>query len=120
FTFKRLFTLNQGAEPDFTSIARVEAPEPPRVVFHLRAPFPSFLTSLTSLWGAGIVSPTTVKKHMLKESASDFGQKWLYDHDAGSGPWMVTKWTHNQSIVLDPFPGYRRGWSGQHVGRVVI
>lgn len=120
FTFDRLLTLNQNAVADFVEIGRVDAPEPLTVVFHLKTPFPSFFSSLSTLWGIGIVSPTTVKKHMLKATAADFGQKWLDEHDAGSGPWMITKWTHGQNIVLDPFPGYWRGWSGQHVGRVVI
>jgi peptide/nickel transport system substrate-binding protein len=116
FTFQRLFKLQTGAFADYTSIDRVDAPDPLTVVFHLKAPFPSFLTSLTSLWGPGIVSPKTVLAHQVK---GDLGQKWLMDHDAGSGPWMVNKWVHGQKITLDPFPGYYKGWSGQHVGQVV-
>ncbi len=27
---------------------------------------------------------------------------------------------HNQKIVLDPYPGYWKGWSGNHVGEVVL
>ncbi len=118
FTFDRLLTLNQNAVADFIEIGKVDAPEPMTVVFHLKTPFPSFFTSLTSLWGTGIVSPTAVKKHATK--GDPWATKWLNEHDAGSGPWMVTKWTHNQSVVLDPYPGYWRGWKGQHVGRVVI
>jgi peptide/nickel transport system substrate-binding protein len=117
FTFQRLLTIKQGAWLDFASIARVDAPAPLTVVFRLKSPFPSFHTSLTSLWGPGIVSPKTVLAHQVK---GDLGQKWLYDHDAGSGPWMVKDWVHNQRIVLEPFPGYWRGWSSRHVGEVVI
>ena len=117
FTFNRLFKLQQGAVADFAEIGSVDAPDALTVVFHLKTAFPSFLTSLTSLWGPGIVSPKTVLAHQVK---GDLGQKWLYDHDAGSGPWMVTKWQHGQQIVLDPFPGYWRGWAGRHLGRVVM
>ena len=60
FTFNRLFKLNQGAVGDFAAIDQVDAPDPLTVVFHLKTPFPSFLTSLTTLWGPGIVSPKTV------------------------------------------------------------
>ena len=116
FTFNRLFKLNQGAVGDFAAISSVDAPNPLTVVFHLKAPFPSFLTSLTSLWGPGIVSPKTVMAHQVK---GDLGQKWLYEHDAGSGPWMIKQWTHNQRVDLLPFPGYWRGWSGSHVGEVI-
>ncbi len=116
FTFQRLFKLDQGAVGDYSSIERVDAPNPTTVVFHLKAPFPSFLTSLTSLWGPGVVSPKSVLAHQVK---GDLGQKWLQDHDAGSGPWMVKQWTHGQRVDLVPFAGYWRGWSGQHVGEVV-
>jgi peptide/nickel transport system substrate-binding protein len=71
---------------------------------------------LTTLWGPDIVSPTTIKAHEVNH---DLGAKWLRDHDAGSGPWMISQWVHNQQIVLNPFPGYWRGWSGAHVGQVV-
>jgi peptide/nickel transport system substrate-binding protein len=109
-----LFKLQQGAVADFAEIGSVDGPNALTVVFHLKTAFPSFLTSL---WGPGIASPKTVPAHQVK---GDLGQKWPYDHDAGSGPWMVTKWQHGQQIVLDPFPGYWRGWAGRHVGRVVM
>lgn len=117
FTFKRLLKIQLGAWLDFASIDHVDAPDPLTVIFHLKSPFPSFLNSLTSVWGPGVVSPKTVLAHQVN---GDLGQKWLYEHDAGSGPWMVKQWIHNQRIVLDPFPGYWRGWSGRHVGEVVI
>ena len=118
FTWDRLFKINQGAASDWiTFVQRVEAPNPSTVVFHLKTPFSSFLSSLSSIWGTGIVSPKTVLAHQVK---GDMGQKWLYDHDAGSGPWVLKQWVHNQKIVLDPFPGYWRGWSGNHIGRVIV
>ena len=117
FTFNRLLKINQGGVSDFVPIQKVDAPSATTVVFHLKASFPSFLTSLTSLWGPGIVSPKTVLQHSVK---NDLGQKWLYDHDAGSGPWTIARWAHGQQIVLAPFPGYYKGWSGPHVGEVVV
>ncbi|MDB5060054.1 MAG: extracellular solute-binding protein family 5 [Chloroflexi bacterium] len=116
YTFDRLFALNQGAVSDFSEIGSVTVSDPTTVVFHLKTPASFFLTSLTSVWGTGIVSPTTVKAHQVK---NDWGKKWLYEHDAGSGPWTISQWVHNQKIVLNPFPGYWRGWSGAHVGQVV-
>jgi peptide/nickel transport system substrate-binding protein len=117
FTFQRLFGLDQGAVADFQPIARVDAPSPLTVVFHLKTPFPSFLASLVSIWGTGIVSPTAVKKHATK--GDPWASKWLYEHDAGSGPYMVKQWAHNQHLLLTPYPGYWRGWSGAHIGEVV-
>jgi peptide/nickel transport system substrate-binding protein len=116
YTWDRLRHLNQGAVGDFPEVASVVAQDPQTVVFHLKTPYAAFLSSQTTLWGIGIVSPTAVKAHEVK---GDWGQKWLYDHDAGSGPWKLTQWVQNQKIVLDPFPSYYKGWSGAHVGEVV-
>ena len=117
FSFDRLLKLGLGAVGDFTEIASVAAPDPSTVVFHLTGPYSGFLPSLTTLWGPDIVSPKTVLAHQVK---GDLGKAWMNDHDAGSGPWMVTQWVHGSKIVLDPFPGYWKGWSGQHVGEVVL
>ncbi len=117
FSFDRLLKLQLGAVGDFLEIASVDAPDPSTVVFHLNTSYSGFLPSLTSLWGPGIVSPKTVLAHQVK---GDLGKAWMLDHDAGSGPWVVKQWVHGQKIVLDPFPGYWKGWSGQHVGEVVL
>ncbi len=118
FTFDRIRTLQQGAVGDFLEIKSVDAPDPLTVVFHLSTPYSGFLPSLTTLWGPGIVSPKTVLAHEVKKG--DLALKWMQDHEAGSGPWMVKQWVRGQKMVLDPFPGYWKGWSGQHVGEVVI
>ncbi len=117
-TWDRLFKLDQGAASDWIPayVKDVQAPSPNTVVFHLKVAWSSFLSSLSSIWGTGIVSPKTVLAHQVN---GDLGQKWLNDHDAGSGPWMLTQWVHGQKIVLDPYPKYWKGWSGQHVGRVI-
>lgn len=117
FSFDRLLKLNLGAVGDFLEISSVAAPNPSTVVFHLSHPFSGFLNSLTTLWGPDVVSPKTVLAHQVK---GDLGKAWLNDHDAGSGPWMVSQWVHGQKIVLVPFPGYWKGWSGKHVGEVVL
>jgi peptide/nickel transport system substrate-binding protein len=117
FTFDRILKLQLGSVGDFLEIKSVDAPDPSTVVFHLSTPFSGFLPSLTTLWGPGIVSPKTVLAHQVN---GDLAKKWMVDHDAGSGPWMVKQWVHGQKIVLDPFPGYWKGWTGQHVGEVVI
>jgi peptide/nickel transport system substrate-binding protein len=90
------------------------------VRFTLRYPASYFLPSLTTIWGIGIVSPTAVKRHML--NAKDVGQKWLTDHEAGSGPYMLDQSSYNPAtgMTLVKFPGYWGGWAGKHFSRAVI
>ena len=103
FTFDRLLQLKQGMAANFTEIASVSAPSPDTVVFHLKVPFFGFVETLASLWGTGIVDPKVVLAHQVGQ---DLGVRWLSNHDAGSGPWMLREWIYNQEIVLDPFRGY--------------
>ena len=113
FTFDRLLKLGvaiAGASGDFTEISKVEAVNPTTVRFVLQYPFSSFLTSLTTIWGIGIVSPTAVRKHM--RNAKDFGHTWLQDHEAGSGPYMLQSYNRNTGMTLVKFPGYWGGWAG--------
>jgi peptide/nickel transport system substrate-binding protein len=122
FSFDRLLKLGPalaGASGDFSEITKVEAVNPTTVRFYLQYPFSSFLTSLTTIWGTGIVSPTAVKKHIDPKNPKDFAHAWLLDHEAGSGPYMLTSYDRNTGMTLTKFPGYWRGWSGKHFDRVV-
>jgi peptide/nickel transport system substrate-binding protein len=123
FTFDRLLKLGPslaGASGDFSEITKVEAVNPTTVRFTLQYPFSSFLTSLTTSWGIGIVSPTAVKKHLDPKNPKDQAHAWLQDHEAGSGPYMLTSYDRNTGMTLTKFPGYWGGWSGKHFNRVVM
>lgn len=115
FTYNRALKMKQGGWADFAEIKSIDAPNALTVVFHLKYRFASFLNSLSSVNNGNIVSPTTLLKHQVN---GDLGAKWLYNHDAGSGPYELTSWTHGQSIQLQKFPGYWRGWKGNHASQV--
>jgi peptide/nickel transport system substrate-binding protein len=101
-------------------ISKVEAVNPTTVRFTLQYPFSSFLPALATLWGTGIVSPTAVKLHTDPKNPKDFGQKWLLDHEAGSGPYTIESFSPSTEIVLTQFPDYWGGWAGKHFKRVLI
>jgi peptide/nickel transport system substrate-binding protein len=117
FSFERVLTLKQGGWADFAPIGSITTPNRLTVVFHLKYPFYPFLEDLANAYGAEIVSPTAVKAHEVK---GDLGSKWLYNNDAGSGPYELVRWVHGQSIELKAFPGYWGGWKGNHVKTVLF
>ncbi|MBI4276814.1 MAG: ABC transporter substrate-binding protein [Armatimonadetes bacterium] len=84
------------------------------VTIKLNAPDVYFLYSLAKV---PIVSPKAIKEH---DEGGDFAQKWLAENTAGTGPYRITRWEHNQFIQLDRFAGYWRGWSGRHLDQVKI
>lgn len=48
-----------------------------------------------------IVDSKEVKAH---ETGGDFGNAWLKDHSAGSGPYMMDHWTKDVEFLLKPNP----------------
>lgn len=68
------------------------------------------------------ISPSAVvvdrKTAMAHEKDGDLGAAWLVTHEAGSGPFVLTKWSANDSLLLTRFDGY---WGGPaKLKRVVV
>ena len=94
---------------DFTygSVASYSAKDEMTVVFVLRAPDASFLTSLAMVWN-GVVSPAAAAKY-----GKDFRR-----HPVGTGPYIFREWRTGEAILLDANPGY---WNGRpHIGKLVF
>ncbi|MCD6442503.1 MAG: ABC transporter substrate-binding protein, partial [Thermotogae bacterium] len=70
-------------------------------------PFSSniILGILTNSFG-GIVDKKEVLKH---EVNGDLGEKWLTDHSAGSGPYVLVSWERNQHVILQANENYWKG-----------
>jgi peptide/nickel transport system substrate-binding protein len=117
FSFERLLAMKMGAVANFTSIAKIEAVDENTVKFTLSAPFSSFLSALTSMWGPMIVSPTAVKAH---EVSGDNGQAWMAENTAGTGPYMLKSWDRNQQLVLTRNKDYWGGWGDNYLDEIVI
>ncbi len=59
---------------------------------------PSFLLYCLSSYVGGIVDSELVKQH---EVDGDYGNAWLKsENSAGSGPYVLTRWDPNQSILM--------------------
>ena len=103
FSFERALKLNKGVawmlkaqlEP-----SGIEAVDARTVRITLKAPYGAFL-SFVPLWF--IVNPKQV-------TGDDYGQKFLTDGDAGSGPFRINRWDGQAVMVLDAVPDYWRGW----------
>ena len=54
------------------------------------------------------------------EQNGDFGETWLNDHDAGSGPYVLTSFEPEQQFTIEAFPEYWKGWDGNHVDRAIF
>ncbi len=62
-----------------------------------------------------IVDSELVKAHATPDDP--WANKWLQDHDAGSGPFKLVKWVRNDRVILERFDDY---WKGPAKLRMVI
>lgn len=62
-----------------------------------------------------IVDSELVKAHATSDDP--WANKWLQEHDAGSGPFKLVEWARNERVVLQRFDHY---WEGPSALRMVI
>lgn len=124
-SFQRFYKMGRGpyndivrfvANPD-TDITAVDSLN---VKFKLRDAGLStvFLADMASEYGPFVVSPTAVEQH--KTAADPWAHNWFVNHIVGTGPYKATQVNPQNQIVLERFPDYYRGWSGNHFDRIVF
>jgi len=100
------FTLDRHQDPqvaslarmDFALIERVEAPEPYKVIVHLKDPFPPFLFNLA--WQTGFMAS--------KKAYEDLGAA-VSSRPIGTGPFQFDRWVPGEVIVLTANKDYYLG-----------
>jgi peptide/nickel transport system substrate-binding protein len=92
-------------------VAAVETPDPGRVRFRLKQPWPDFMTFYgTRTTGAGWIVP---KKYVEKVGDDGFKKAPI-----GAGPYRFVSFTPGVELVLEAFDGYWR--KTPHVKRLVL
>jgi peptide/nickel transport system substrate-binding protein len=114
YSFDRMLDLKKGAYRNLNMVASAEVVDDYTVVVNLEAPFGPFLMALPRFY---ILNADLVKEN---EQDGDWGEAWLVDNDAGSGPYVLTSFEREQQFVLEKFPDYFKGWDGKHVDRAVF
>ncbi len=113
YSYERIKALNLGANGITADwVTKVEKVDDLTVKFTLKQAFSDFLNSMGSVWGNYIVNPVVAKAN---EKDNDWGHAYLLDHDAGSGPYVLTTYDHaNNQITLTRFANYWGGWKNSH------
>jgi len=112
YSYERIKALKLGANGITADwIVKMDKVDDLTVKFTLTQPFSDFLNSMGSVWGNYVVNPKVAKAN---EKDNDWGHAWLLDHDAGSGPYVLTSFDHaNNQITLDRYSNYWGGWKNQ-------
>ena len=98
FSFERYRGASHSLIHD--RVATIETPDPQRVRFHLKAPWPDFLTFYVTATGAGWIVP---KKYV--EKVGDDGFKKA---PVGAGPYKFVSFTPGVELVFEAFDQYWR------------
>lgn len=100
--FKRRTQVNSAPAYMLADVASTSAPDPLTFVVHMKKPVSAFLDYLAAPYGPKAVSPTVLSTH----AGSDYAQNYLKEHDAGTGPYSITKFQTDVGYELSRFDGY--------------
>lgn len=118
FSFERLLTLGKAPAAIFKRMGltpeKVRAIDPYTVEIQLDRSFGPFRETLPIV---SIVNPALIKAN---EQDGDWGEKWLALNAAGSGAFQLVKADPATGFTMQRFPGFWRGWEGQHLDTVEV
>jgi len=114
YTIERTVALGIGVYAYMPLIAGAEILDRRTVAILLSAPYPGLLPALSHLY---ILNADLVRAH---EQDGDWGQRWLQNHEAGSGPYRLVSFEAQQSYTIERSPDYFKGWAGKHIDSAVF
>jgi peptide/nickel transport system substrate-binding protein len=126
FSLERARSLGKGGSYVLDPVTEITALDDHTLRISLKTPLRSFLSALAGEYTpAYVVKPELVKAHEVitekdGEKVSDWGEKYLYDHMLGTGPYRFVRWDHGQQIIIEKFKDYWGGWEDRHFERIIV
>ena len=121
-SFQRFHQMNLGPVSVITrfvdSPEDITAPDANTVVFKLNQANEIFIAAMASQYGPLIVSPTQVEENATDEDP--YAHEHLLANPIGTGPYKLREYRQNDSIVLERFEEYHKGWDGNHFDQIVF
>lgn len=111
----RIFTIKRGPQGRLPAFERMDVVDELTLRIMLKNPFAPLMDTLAKPL---MISPTAVMKN--NAGGDDMGQKWAHDHPVGTGPYLLDSWVRGQQLTFVKNPNYWRGWSGNHLEKIVI
>jgi len=96
YTFDRIKRVAKGVAAYISLYDSAVVTDDQHVTLKLTAPSALFLTSLSKIY---ILN----SKLVTANAGSDDGQAWLQNHDAGSGPYLLTSDNGGNEVIMDWF-----------------
>lgn len=121
FSLHRMLALKKGFSWLWNGVLtpeQVRATGSHTVVFQLSQPYAPFLATLTQIFVVNKEQVLANKKPGAHGPAGDYGEAYLGERVAGSGPYTMESWDRATTLAMKAFPGYWRGWKPNQVTRV--
>lgn len=121
FSMQRLLALQKGFSWLFSGVLEPEnirVLDDSTVEFELSNPYAPFVPSLTQLF---IVNKDLVMENLAEGAYGefgDYGQAFLRENDAGSGPYEPVRYERASILELEKFDDYWRGWKDNQIDHV--
>ena len=113
FTLDRLVAAKGNTMNDLAFYKGAEVVDDYTISLLLESPFGPFISGLSRIY---LINKDLVQSNL----GDDNGRAWLAVNEAGSGPYKITKFKPTEEVVLEAFKPYWKGWSGNHVSKVVF
>lgn len=126
FTLERSMALKKAGAYVLDPVEEIKAIDDHTISITLKYPVRSFLSAMAGMYTPSwAMKPEFVKNSEITvekdgQKVGDWGEKFLYDHMLGTGPYRFVRWDHGQQIVLEKFKDYWRGWTDKHFDRIII
>ncbi|MBL7064583.1 MAG: ABC transporter substrate-binding protein [Anaerolineae bacterium] len=114
YTVDRMLAIKKGVYRSLTSVVGSEVIDDYTVTITTGEPFPGLAQALARLY---VLNSEVVKAN---EEEGDWGEKWLENHEAGSGPYTLVSFEPEQQFTMEAFPDYHKGWEGAHADKVIF
>ena len=107
WSFERTLTINKGPAwmlTEFLDKDGIRVIDDYKIEFNLKSPYAAFEMALPWWY---IMNPKVV---MANVKGDDYGQEWVRDHEAGSGPFRQKRWEHGVLYEVEAVEDYWKGW----------
>lgn len=118
FSFERILDLKLGPAVLYMDVVdrnSLKAVDERTFQVSLKKAYAPFIATIPWLY---IVNK---KQVMANTKENDYGQKWLMDHEAGSGPFKIRRWEQGNLYELEAVDDYWKGWKQlTHIGGYIF
>jgi peptide/nickel transport system substrate-binding protein len=118
FSIDRTIALGQGAAFIWSAVKEVNVLDTYTVQFVMSSPTPLDVVA-TASYSAWIMSPN-IDDLATAAGFTDASAWFNAGHDAGTGPYTITKWDPQNEIVLQKFPDYWGGWTDDQFDTAIL